>query len=287
LRRRSVTILIIIILLAAGVLTFRNLPVELFPEIEFPLVTVSTLYPSANPEAVARDVTEPIEDAISGIEGLEDIHSTSSENQSLVLASFKFGTDMSETERTIAGRLRGIRFPAGVEEPRIVRINPDAFPVLQLSILGNEDIPELTRVVDSQILPAITSVEGVFSAAMTGGVERQVMITVDPDRLSQFGTSLFQVSNALRENIVTVPSGSITEGSQTFPVRTTHAYSLLEELRGLVIGFTGNPDPRRVLLSHVADVNLGAADATTISRTNGSPAWASASSRNPRPTPSR
>jgi HAE1 family hydrophobic/amphiphilic exporter-1 len=271
LRRRSVTILVIIILLAAGVLTFRNLPVELFPEIEFPLVTVFTLYPSANPEAVARDVTEPIEDAVSGIEGLEDIHSTSSENLSLVLASFKFGTDMAETERTIAGRLRGIQFPAGVKEPRIGRIGPDAFPVLQLSILGNGDIPELTRVVDSQILPAITSVEGVFSATMTGGVERQVVVTVDPDRLSQFGTSLFQVSNALRENIVTVPSGSITEGSRTFPVRTTHTYSLLEELRGLVIGFTGNPEPRRVLLSHVADVNLGAEDATTISRTNGSP----------------
>ncbi len=271
LRRRSVTILVIVILLAAGIFTFRSLPVELFPEIEFPLVTVFTFYPSANPEAVARDVTEPIEEAISGIEGLEDNQSTSSENHSLVLANFKFGTDMDEAERTIASRLRGIQFPAGVEEPIIGRINPDAFPVLQLSILGKQDLPELRRIVDSQLLPAITSVEGVSSAEVTGDVERQVLVTVDPDRLAQFGSSLFHVSNALRENIETFPSGSITEGSQTFPVQTTHAYRSLDELQNLVLGFTGEPEPRRVLLSYLADVTLGAEDATTISRTNGKP----------------
>ena len=87
---RSVTILIILLVLSGGVFTYRSLQVELFPQIEFPLVTISAFYPSANPEAVVSDVTEPIENAISGVEGIEEIQSISSENLSLVLANFTF-----------------------------------------------------------------------------------------------------------------------------------------------------------------------------------------------------
>ncbi|MCH8205430.1 MAG: efflux RND transporter permease subunit [Chloroflexi bacterium] len=292
LRRRSVTVLIVLIVLVGGFLTYRALPVELFPEIEFPLVTVSTFYPSANPRAVVRDVTEPIENAISGVDGLEDIQSVSSENRSSVLANFKFGTDMDEAERSIVGNLSSIRFPAGVEQPKVGRINPDNFPVLLLSLLGDREIPELQRILDTLVLPAISSVEGVFSVDITGGVDRQVVVTVDPDRLSAMGISLFQVSSALSENNVTMPAGAITNEGQTFPVRTTYTYGSLEEINSLVVGFagdgrlaqpaadgsgsgatqsTGASQPRPVMLSDVADVTLGAGIASSISRTNGKP----------------
>ena len=102
LSRRSVTILVVALVLLSGIFTYRTLQVELFPEIEFPLITVSTFYPSANPDAVVRDVTAPIENVISGIDGLEDAQSISSENLSLILANFSFGTDMAEAERTLA-----------------------------------------------------------------------------------------------------------------------------------------------------------------------------------------
>lgn len=279
LRRRSVTILIIFIVLGGGVLTYRSLPVELFPEIEFPLITVSTFYPSANPDAVVRDVTSPIENAISGIDGLEEIQSTSFENQSLILINFKFGTDMAEAERTVASNLNGIPFPIGVEEPVVGRFNPDTFPVLQLSILGDREIPELQRIVESLVIPAITGVDGVFRTELTGDVQRQVLVTVDSDRLSGLGISMFQVARALRENNVTFPAGAITQDGQTFPVRTTNVYTSLEELRGLVIGLTSaspptggsGPGQQTVLLSDVAEVALGASSATSISRTNGRP----------------
>ena len=276
LRRRSVTMLLILLLLGGGVLTYRSLPVELFPEIEFPLITVSTFYPSANPEAVVRDVTTPIENLISRIDGVESVQSVSSENRSLILANFTFGTDMAGAERTITSDIDSIRFPAGVEEPRVGRIGPDAFPVLQLSVLGDRDISEIQRIVDTQLLPAIRGVEGVFSIEVTGAVRQQVLVTLDPDRLSRLGISPFQVANALRENNVTLPAGAITEQGQTFPVRTTHSYDSLEELRGLVVGFSGaapsqagGSPPRAVLLSDVASVALGAGDAFSISRTNG------------------
>ena len=289
LRSRSVTILIILLVLASGVFTYRSLQVELFPQIEFPLVTVFTFYPSANPEAVVADVTEPIENAISGIEGLDEIQSISSENLSVVLANFTFGTDMAEAERTIQSRIGNISFPSVVEDPTVGRFSVESFPVLQLSILGDREIANLQSIVESLVLPAITQVDGVFSADLAGGVDQQVLVTVDPDRLAAAGVSLFQVSQALEENNVTFPAGAITEGGQTFPIRTTHSYSSLEEIRDLVVGLPGAPGAggapgggqgpptagaggaRHVLLSDVAEVAIGAGPATSVSRTNGKP----------------
>ena len=276
LRRTSVTILIVVSILLGGTLTYRSLSVELFPEIEFPLVTVSTYYPSSNPDAVVRNVTEPIENAISGVQGLESIQSSSFENRSVILASFKFGTDMREAELTIISNLNGISFPPGVDEPAVVRINPDTFPVIQLSVLGDREAIEVQEFVESLVVPAISSVDGVLRIELTGLVDRQVHVTVNTVRLSDFGISMLQLSRVLRENNVTLPGGSITQGSQTFPIRTTNSYNSLEQLQNLPIGLTSfqpsldNPE-NQVLLSDIAEITLGMGTGSSVSRTNGSP----------------
>ena len=279
LRRRSVTVLGVILVLAAGIFTYRALPVELFPEIEFPLVTVTTFYPSANPEAVAEEVTAPVENAIKGIDGLDSIQSISSENRSVVLVTFEFGTDMVDAENVINSNINGVRFPDGVGSPIVGRINPDTFPVLQLSVVGDRDIVEVQEILESSILPAISGVDGVFGVEVTGDVQRRVLVTVDPDRMMEKGVSLFQISRALRENSITLPGGAITDGSQVLPIKTTNAYESLDELRSLVVGFPvgfggqpGQPQaepPAPVTLGDVADVSLGTGEVTSISRTNG------------------
>ena len=297
LRRRSVTVLAIILLLAGGVFTYRSLQVELFPDIEFPLVTISTLYPSANPEAVVREVTEPIEDEILSMANLEELQSSSSENFSLVIASFKLGTDMAEAERTITSKVGQLSFPTGVERPLIQRFNPEEFPVLQLAVLGDRDVSRLQRIVDDRILPAINQVDGVSDVNVTGAIEEELLVTVDPDKLARLGISLFQVAGALTNNNASIPAGSITEGTRTFPVRTVNEYNSLEELRNLVVGFDvasprarassgslpsaglpgafnglpTSPAGRPVLLSDVADIRLSPQSAYTISRTNLTP----------------
>ena len=279
LRRRTVTVLAVVLVLSAGVFTYRTLPVELFPEIEFPLVTVTTFYPSANPDAVVKDVTTPVENAISGIDGLESTQSISSENRSVVLASFEFGTDMAEVENLINSNINGIQFPTGVNPPIVGRINPDSFPVLQLSVTGDGDILDIQEVLESRILPEISVVDGVFRVEVTGSVQRQVTVTADPDRMLDKGVSLFQISQALRENSITLPGGSITDAGQVLPIKTTNTYESIDELRSLVVGVqrapAGQPpsvpqtSPAPVTLGDVADVQLGTGIATSISRTNG------------------
>ena len=267
-RNRTVTVLAIIIVLTAGVTAYNSLRVELFPEIEFPLVTVTTSYPSANPDAVVRDVTAPIERAISGTSGLESVQTTTFEGNSLVLATFKYGTDMAAVEDHIASAVNDISFVNGVEDPTVGRFNPDQFPVIQFSVLSERDAADLQGIVESRILPALSDVEGVLQIQATGEIERRVQITVDADRLAANGVSLFQISSALRENNVSLPAGAIFEGGQAVLAKTTHTFDSIDDLKGLVVGIS---ESGPVLLGDMADVSLGAAAPKSISRTNGKP----------------
>ena len=267
-RNRTVTVLAIIIVLTAGVTAYNSLRVELFPEIEFPLVTVTTAYPSANPDAIVRDVTAPIERAISGTTGLESVQTTTFEGNSLVLATFKYGTDMAAAETHIASVVNDISFVSGVEEPTVGRFNPDQFPVIQFSVISDRDAADLQGIVESRVLPALSDVEGILQVQATGEIERRVQITVDADRLAANGVSLFQISSALRDNNVSLPAGAIFEGGQAVLAKTTHTFSSIDDLEGLVVGMS---EAGPVLLGDVADVSLGAAAPKSISRTNGKP----------------
>ena len=283
LSRRSVTTLAVVLVLVGGVFTYSRLPVELFPEIEFPLVTITTFYPSANPDAVARDVTEPIEDAISGLEGLDIVQSFSSENRSIILATFEFGTDMAQAESETNSSVNSITFPDLVAAPLVGRIDPDAFPVLQLSITGERELIELQEILDSKVLPVISDVDGVFGVEVAGEVQQQVNVVVDPDMLESKRISLFQVSQALAENSVALPGGSVSDSDgKVFPIKTSSRYESLDDLIDLSVGFpqpsftdigadaaSGPPEP--VTLGEIADISMSAGMATSISRTNGKP----------------
>ena len=267
-RNRTVTVLAIILVLTAGITAYRTLQVELFPEIEFPLVTVTTAYPSANPDAVVRDVTDPIERAISGTAGLESVQSTTFEGNSIVLARFTYGTDMAAAETQISAVVNDISFVSGVEEPTVGRFDPDQIPVIEFSVISDRDAADLQGIVRSRVLPALSDIEGVLQIEATGEIERRVQITVDADRLAQNNISLFQISNALRENNVSLPAGAIFEGGQAVLAKTTHTFGSIDDLKGLVVGMSESGPVR---LGDVADVSLGAAAPTSISRTNGKP----------------
>ena len=267
-RNRTVTVLAIIIVLTAGVTAYNSLRVELFPEIDFPLVTVRTAYPSANPDAVVRDVTDPIERAISGTAGLESVQTTTFEGNSVVLATFKYGTDMAAAETHIASAVNDISFVSGVEEPTVGRFNPDQFPVIQFSVISDRDAAELRGIVQSRVLPALSDVEGILQVQATGEIERRVQITVDADRLAANGVSLFQISNSLRENNVSLPAGAIFEGGQAVLAKTTHTFSSIDDVKNLAVGMSESGPVR---LGDVADVSLGTAAPRSISRTNGKP----------------
>ena len=268
-RRRTVTLLAVIILLAGGVFAYNSLQVELFPEIEFPLVVVTTSYPSSDPEGVVQNVTEPIERVIEGSEGLDTLQSTSFEGNSIVLATFEYGTDMASAERAIESAVASMSFTTGVEDPEVGRFDPDQFPVLQFSATSDAGTDVVSEYVQSGILPELTGLEGIQQVLVTGEVERQVRVSADPERMLANGVALPQIAASLNENNVTLPAGLVFGQGIAMPVRTIHTLGSLEEVRNLVVG--GSPSGQ-VLLRDVADVELTDGVPTSISRTNGNSA---------------
>ena len=268
-KKRTITLLAVVLLLVGGVFTYNSLQVELFPEIEFPLVAVVTSYPSVDPEGVVEDVTSPIERAISGTQGLESIQSTSLEGNSIVLANFRFGTDMANAESNIESAVNGLSFPSGVNEPTVGRFSPEQAPVIQLGVVSDQGLSVLGPVVETQVVPRLSSIDGVLDVRVSGDSQRQVQVSVDPELMRAVGVSLPQISAALSENNVSpYRFGLILDAGQAVPVRTGHTLNSVEDIRNLVVGLsTSGP----VILADVATVDLTDGIPTSISRTNGKP----------------
>lgn len=267
--RRTVTLLAVVILLAGGVFAYNSLQVELFPEIEFPLVVVTASYPSADPEGVVEDVTAPIERVIEGTEGLESIQSTSFEGNSIVLATFQYGTDMADAESAVQNQVSVLTFPDGMDAPEVGRFDPDQFPVLQFSVITDDGTQIASEFVESRILPELSGIDGILQVLVTGDVEQQVRVSVDPDRMLANGVALPQIAAALSENNVTLPAGLVFGEGGSMPVKTIHTLGSVEEVRNLAISSTPSG---AVMLRDVADVELTEGTPASISRTNGKPA---------------
>ncbi len=268
LRRPTVAILAIIIVLVSGVLAYRSMQVELFPQIEFPLVTVFATYPSAGPDAVVRQVTEPIEQAIDGAEGLEVIQSDSSEGRAAIFATYRYGTDMAAAEAHVENSLNGLDLPPGVEPPTVGRFNPDEIPVIEFGVVSDRPLAEVQALVQDLIVPELEKLDGVMQVEVFGDVDRTVAVTADLAAMESNGITLFQISSALRENNVTLPAGLLFDGTQAIIAKTTHSLDSVDELRDLVVGAN---DSGPVRLSDVATVSFGEGRPTSISRTNGKP----------------
>ena len=279
LRRRPVTVLIMIMLFGLGVYSYINLQRELFPDIAFPNVAVNAFTANSDPETMMRDVSEPIEEAIAGIAGLKEVSSISTETRVNLLATFEFGTDMDEAEREIESAVNS----ANLSDDVVIivsRLTPDAFPVIQFTVSGDEDIPSLQRLVNDVINPRLSRVDGVATIYTLGEIEEQVVVSVDADKLKDLRLSSVQVADAITQNNISLPAGSITTRGTGYPVRTANEFGSLEDIRQLTVGFeqtdTAFPQgpqtgKRSIKVSDVADVELTTADPQRISRANGKP----------------
>ena len=276
LSRRPVTILTIILLFALGVYQYNGFERELFPTLEFPNIFIVAVYPNSDPETVAKEVAEPIENAIAGMAGLNQLESTSNANFAVVIATFDFGIDMKEAQRDIESAVNAVDFPDDVDTPSVNRINNDTFPVMNLSVASGGDATSLSLVVEDVLTPAIERVDGVGDVREQGLAWRQVVVTADADKMEDLGLSPQALADAISQSNVSFPAGAVDTGGISYPVRTTGAFGSVQDVRDLVVGFEqaagGAPGPtpgaRPIRLSDAASVELKS-DAWPISRTNG------------------
>ncbi|MEX0893023.1 MAG: efflux RND transporter permease subunit [Gemmatimonadota bacterium] len=267
-----------------GGLSFTRLPVDLLPDVAYPRLVVYTSYPGVAPREVERFVTERIEQALSAVPGKESLESVTREGMSLVTVRFAWGTDMDFASLNVREKLDGIRasLPAGVEgRPIMLRTDPRSDPILSISASGEEmDLWALKDLSETVFRRRLEQIDGVAQASVTGGLEREIQVTVDPVRLAGYGLTVQDV--AARVAAANAPSASaiVRHGNFDFSLRTLGELVAVPEIEDVVVairptssqnvpGNAPRPDGR-VLLRDVATVVDGFRERETIARYNGS-----------------
>ena len=180
LKGRLITLVATLLIVLIGGWTLTRLQVELFPDVDFPLITLTTAHPGVTAENILEEITIPLEGALEGVNGLETVRSTSSNGISLVVAEFEFGSNMNLAAENISQNLTRISLPDGVQLPRAARLSPTEFPIFQLSVLrqaGSGEVEEILQLINSEILPELQDVPGVFSVDIPMSARAGVTIT--------------------------------------------------------------------------------------------------------------
>ena len=187
---------------------------------------------------MTAQVAEPIERAISNVPRLEKLQSTSANSIALVVAQFEFGTDVKAAQATIEENIRAAGLPAAVE-PQVNALNINASPVIIAAIAATEssDLDTVARIAREEIVPEVTSLEGVAGADLTGGLEPRVQVTLDPDKVAAAGLTVQQIVGVLQANNLTLPSGQLSAEGTKVPVSTTGEFDSVEDIEGLVVGY--------------------------------------------------
>ncbi|NCC63783.1 MAG: efflux RND transporter permease subunit, partial [Spirochaetia bacterium] len=279
-RRPTTIIVIYALLIALALVVYPNLAVELFPEIDLPMVIVFSSYSGASPETVEGRVTKLIERAVSNVGGVKKISSTSTEGMSLVMLEFAYGTDLDKASQSINDNLNlfSNAFPDEASKPTIFKLNTNMVPVMNIALkgTGEQDANELRAILADVVQNRIERVAGVSSTSVNGGQEAYVQVAVDQNRLQAYGLTLSQVAFALSPQNLQMGSGSLIEGDLSYLLRTDAEFGSLHDIEQTLIASYPKYDARGnmigssvVRLKDLATVTLTHRDPTSEVYLNG------------------
>src|SRR5436190_6752728 len=226
-------------LLIVGFVSWSRLGVDLLPALDFPIVVVTTIYPGASPEAVDTLVTKRVEDAVASVNDIDYIQSSSVEGLSSVVIVFtdKAAKDSSvDVERRVSA-IRGL-LPTDAKDPSVGKFDPNAQPILQLTVSGNRDLGALQRLGEDKLQKRLQGTNGVAQVSLIGGLVREVQVQVDQQKLQARGLSILQVNQALGGDNLNQPAGSITQQGKDWTVRLDNQAQTPEELNNILVSST-------------------------------------------------
>ncbi len=268
---RPLTVLMgILALVLLGAVSYTYLKIDRLPPITFPVIFVTTTYQSAAAQDVEQLLTEPIEDALAGLSGVETITSTSSEGRSQVRVQLYAGSDPNmaalDVERRIA-RIRS-RLPSDANDPIVRKADPNETPVMNVALAG-APLDQLFDIADRQIQPGLQSVLGVSSVSVTGGIEREVQVRIDQSKLAAYNISATQVNTAIASGNVATTVGTSQQGPSLLNIRVVGNFQGPQDLQYIVVAqLPAGP----VYLKDVAAVDDGYKEVRQVQRFNGQPA---------------
>lgn len=258
-------------LVIMGGVSYTFLKIDRLPPISIPFVSVSMAYTGATAQDVELLITQPIENAVSGMSGVYSLTSTSSEGNANVNVQLIDGTDATQASLEVERRVNAIRsrLPADASDPRVNKADPSAQPIMGVALTG-ADPDQLFQVANDQFVPALTSVPGVAAINLSGGQQIEIQVKVDYSKLAAYGITLAQVTTAMTGANVDAPVGSINQGVSTLNVRSLGSFQTIDDLSNLVVSQTTSGGP--ILLRDLSTVQLGYKLRTQLLRLNGADA---------------
>jgi HAE1 family hydrophobic/amphiphilic exporter-1 len=281
---RPLTMLMIILgLVVLGYRSLTELPVDRYPSVNFPYVSVVTVFPGAGPEDVEDLVVKPIEDAVTGIPGIDQLLSVSQEGVGIVVVAFEEGVDGNQAAIDVERQVATVRgeLPTEAYDPSIIKADINAIPIMEIILSGPQGQDALFEVARDDIKPRLQTIRGVAAVSISGGREQEIHIEADPGKLAAYGLPLETVQQALVLDNLTFPVGSIEEGRQKTSVRSVGEFTSLGQIENVVVsggpslyGGGGSARPGQdqsglVYLRDVATVGEGFADQSQVLRYNG------------------
>lgn len=266
--------MMMVALMVLGLFSYNRLGVDQFPDVDFPIVVVSTQYPGASPETVETDLTRPIEDAVNTIAGIKTLTSRSYESQSVVIAEFDLKTASTQALQDVREKVSAIRaaFNADVKDPQITRFNPDDQPILSLAVKSDlRGLRDLTTLTDQIVLKRMQNVRGVGKATIAGGVKRQIQVRLKPERLEALNVGVDEVIRAVSNENQDRPAGTVSGNGAERVVQVDGRVSEPRQLLDLIVARRGGAPVR---VGQVAEVIDGQEEQDSLALFNGAPALA-------------
>ena len=247
-------IMIVLAIIALGVISLRNLAIDLFPEIDLPIAVVATSYPDASPQEVEKLVTEPMEGSLSTIQGVNTIQSQSQSGSSLVIIMFENGTNLDNALLEVRESVDGVKsfLPEGANDPSVLRFNPNQMPIMWVGLTGTDDKARLQSIAEDTVQPYFERQSGVASVSIEGGQERVIELELDRAKMNQYGISPQLIQQSLAGANQSASAGTVQKGEQNLQVRIAGDYTSVEDIEQSIIF---SPQGAQLKVQDIATVN--------------------------------
>ena len=224
-----------------GMISFLRLPIDLLPDVAYPKLVIYTEYTGVGPAEVERFLSEPVEQQVARVPGVQRVESVSREGVSLVTVRFAWGTDMDFAVLNVRERLQTLDnvLPEQAEQPVVLRTDPRSEPVMAVSLAGQTDLRALKELAESVFRRRLEQIEGVAQVAVTGGLERQIQVVVDPRRAEAYGVTIAEIASALEAGNYSLPGGTVRRGRFSYHLRTLGEFESVEQIGDVVVSSGG------------------------------------------------
>jgi hydrophobic/amphiphilic exporter-1 (mainly G- bacteria), HAE1 family len=268
-KRPTLIVVIFAALSVLGLYSYTQLSYELLPKITPPVLTITTVYPGASPNEVETSVTKKIEDAISTLDEIDAVNSTSSEGVSFVMVNFLQSADIDISLQNAQRKVNEVlsQLPADAKAPTISKFALDEIPVLRMGVTSVMPSTQFYQFIKDRIQPRLAKIEGVGQITLVGGDEREIKVNLNADKIHSYGLSVLQVVQAIKSSNLDYPTGKIEDSKDQLVVRIAGKIKSVDDLRNLIIAQTKTGS--EIKLNEVAEVEDGRKDYSTINRING------------------